>query len=151
MTIELQTKKEVTKKFVIGIIIIIVSFIIGKVVFLPMIFFPGDSRWKLGMLIIYITSWLMLLFGILLTGVEGYRLATRKYRLIQHRTVLHVKRGSIRAAGAMASTGKHAARHTARVTKTAARYTAAGAKIAARHTAKVVKSGADRFKPKKKI
>lgn len=142
MSVELPTKKQVTKKFIIGVVMIIFSFIIGKLAFVPLLISAKDPSLRTIMFIVYGVSWLILFLGIFLAGVEGYRLATRKYKVIHHRTVAHVKKGTRRAAGAVAATSTHAAKHTARATKSAARYTALATKIAAKHTGRAVKKGA---------
>jgi len=101
---QLETKPQLTKKFVVGVVMIIISFALGKLVFIPIIIFPSNATWRTSMIFIYIFSWLMLLLGVAIAGVEGYKLAKHKYREYSEKTINHVKNHS-----------KNAAYHTARV------------------------------------
>ena len=87
-----------TKKFVIGAILVAVSLALGKLVLIPIIFFPGSDEWRISMLIIYIFSWAILVLGIYLCGMEGYRFVKRVYKDYQHRTITQVKHHSKKAA-----------------------------------------------------
>ena len=87
----METKQEVTKKFIIGIVLIIASLVLGKVALIPIIVFPGDKTWGMIALVTYVFSWLIIVIGVLLAGVEGYRLATHKYKEYQRKTVDKVK------------------------------------------------------------
>jgi hypothetical protein len=101
---KLETKPQLTKKFIIGVVMIICSFALGKLVFIPLIIFPGNATWRTSMIFIYIFSWLILLSGLAITGVEGYKLAKHKYREYSEKTISHVKNHS-----------KNAVHQTARV------------------------------------
>lgn len=103
---QLETKQEVTKKFTIGIILIITSIAIGKLILIPIILFPGSKSWRTAMIIVYACGWLLLIPGIWLAGLEGYRLVTHKYKEYRRKTVHHVKNGT-----------RKAAQHTVRVAK----------------------------------
>jgi len=98
---EQETKQQVTKKFIIGVVLIVVSLAIGKLVLIPIILFPGNKEWRTGMIILYAFGWVLLVIGIALAGWEGYRLVTHKYKHYKRRTVRAVKRH-----------GRHAAAHT---------------------------------------
>ncbi|MBU2561803.1 MAG: hypothetical protein KKD17_05895 [Nanoarchaeota archaeon] len=93
-----DTKQQVTKKFIIGMVLMVSSLVIGKLVIIPLIMLPGSNGLKMSMLIIYITSWIMMLMGIGLAGWEGYRLVTHKYREYKQKTIHQVKHHSKRAA-----------------------------------------------------
>lgn len=97
MMIKLETKQEVTHKFMIGVGMIIASLIMGKIVLIPIILFPTNKQISLIMIIIYLITWPIMLTGIWLAGVEGYRLATHKYKKYKDKTVYHVKEGSKKA------------------------------------------------------
>jgi uncharacterized protein YacL len=77
---DIETKEQVTRKFIFGIILIVVSLVLGKIVLIPLILFPGSDVWWYSMLIVYILSWIIFIPGIYLTGLEGYRLVMRKYK-----------------------------------------------------------------------
>jgi predicted DNA repair protein MutK len=102
----METKQQLTKKFILGVVIIVVSLILGKLIFIPFILFPlsYDVKWIL--LIIYILTWPLMFVGIYFAGMEGYRLATHKYKEYKKRTIYRVKTSS-----------KKAAEHTKRVLK----------------------------------
>jgi hypothetical protein len=116
----METKQQVTKKFILGVVLIVLSLAIGKLVLLPIIFFPGDNTWRITMIWIYAFSWMILFIGFYFAGKEGYRLVTKKYHEIQNTTIHHVKRGGAKAAGAVAKTGAMAAKGTVHVIKTGA-------------------------------
>ena len=82
----LETKQVVRKKFMIGVGLIALSLIIGKLVLIPVIIFPGNKTWQVSMLIVYALSWIPLIVGIYLAGLEGYRLVTHKYKHYKKRT-----------------------------------------------------------------
>ena len=83
------------KRFIVGVVLIVSSLVLGKLVFIPLLMFPGNERWYIAMLIVYIFSWLILITGIILTGIEGYKLVMEKYKEYQKRTVADIKkRGS---------------------------------------------------------
>jgi len=117
----METKKQVTQKFIIGVVMIITSLVIGKVALIPLIIFPGDRSWQFAMLISYLIGWIILLIGIGLAGVEGYRLATHKYKAYKKKTIRNVKNHSKNAAIHVKKHSRNAARkvkkHTRRVTK----------------------------------
>jgi len=102
----METKQQLTIKFVAGVVLIIVSLVLGKLVLVPILLFPGSTGWRTSMIIMYAFSWLLLLAGLVLAGVEGFRLATHKYREYKRRTVHKMK-----------STGRNAAHKTKRAAK----------------------------------
>ena len=110
----METKQEITKKFIIGIIIIVISFILGFAKFL--IILPG-SGWRKTMMGIYIFSWILVIPGMYLAGMEGYRLVAHKYRDYHRRTLHKVKEKSRKAATKVRDKSKSAARKTADVLK----------------------------------
>jgi phosphate/sulfate permease len=86
------------RRFIIGAILIGVSLALGKLVLIPIIFFPGSDEWRASMLIVYIFSWVILVIGIFMCGMEGYRFAKKVYKDYQHRTITKVKHHSKKAA-----------------------------------------------------
>lgn len=102
----METKREVTVKFFIGVALIVISLILGKLVLIPILLFPGSTAWRTWMIIVYVFSWVLILTGIFLAGLEGFRLATHKYKEYQRRTVHTMKR-----------TGRKAAHKTKRAAK----------------------------------
>ena len=87
-----------TKKFVIGAILIGASLALGKLVLIPIIFFPGSNEWRASMLIVYIFSWVVLVIGIFMCGMEGYRFVKKVYKDYQQKTISQVKHHSKKAA-----------------------------------------------------
>ncbi|MBW2967394.1 hypothetical protein KY362_02810 [Candidatus Woesearchaeota archaeon] len=132
---ELETKTQVTRKFMIGVGFIIGSLVMGKAVLIPLILFPGNKQVSITMLVLYITTWPIMLTGIWLAGVEGYRLATHKYREVQRKTISHVKEGSRKAAHHVKEGSRKAAHHVKEGSRKAANHT----KNAARKTVEKVK------------
>lgn len=108
----METKPELTKKFIIGIVLIIISLVLGKLVFIPIIFFPQSVTWRISMIIIYAASWIMMLFGIYLAGKEGYYLAKHKYREYGRRTIEGVGRHSKNAANMTVDAIRHPVKHS---------------------------------------
>ncbi|MBN1544326.1 hypothetical protein JW898_02585 [Candidatus Woesearchaeota archaeon] len=94
----METKQEVTNKFIVGLTLIIASLVIGKLVLIPIILFTQNLKWESAMIITYIFSWVILFTGIGFAGWEGYRLVTHKYREYQRRTIEQVKHHSRKAA-----------------------------------------------------
>jgi hypothetical protein len=111
----MDTKRQVTVKFIAGVVLILISLVLGKLVLVPIVLFPGSNAWRTSMIIVYIFSWLLLLAGIALAGIEGFKLATHKYRQYQRKTIHTVKRQGRKAA--------HNTRKAARHTKNAAKHT----------------------------
>jgi hypothetical protein len=109
----METKRSVTKRFVIGVSLIALSLVLGKIIFIPLVMFPGDRAWKTGMLITYIFSWAMLIPGIYLAGKDGYLLVTHKYREYGEKTINTMKKHGKNAA----EQTKKAAEQTVRVLK----------------------------------
>lgn len=87
-----------TKRFITGAVLIALSLILGKLVLVPMILFPVDEVWRMSMLIIYVFSWIILMIGIYLCGMEGYRFVKNVYHAYQQKTITKVKHHSKRAA-----------------------------------------------------
>jgi hypothetical protein len=138
----METKQEVTKKFIIGVVLIILSLVMGKVILIPILIFPGSKAWWTTSLIIYSASWVIVVIGVLLAGIEGYRLATHKYKEYQRRTVHKVREHGKkavyhgkRAAKKTVRHGKKAAKKTVRVLKRPVHH----GKRAARKTVRVLK------------
>ncbi len=72
-------------KFLIGLVFIILSFILGKIA-LPV--FPINSDISL---IIYLMSWVMLIGGIALCGKEGLYMSKRLYKKYGHKVIEWLK------------------------------------------------------------
>lgn len=120
----LPLKQQVKRRLILGVVLIIVSLIIGvicKLAIIPLMLLPNSTFWKNLDLIVYGASWLVLLIGFYFAGKEGYCLATHKYREFHNRTIHNMKAGGIKAAGVMVKTGKFAARGTAKVITTGAK------------------------------
>jgi hypothetical protein len=92
MADEAKIQKALTKKFITGIALIIFSLILGKLVLLPIIFFPTSNEWRNAMIITYAISWIILLGGLYLTGKEGYALAKYKYKEYSKMTLATMER-----------------------------------------------------------
>jgi len=93
-----ETKQQLTKRFITGLVLIIISLVLGKLVLIPVIIFPGSNTWRISMIAVYAISWLMIIPGIYLAGIEGYRLVKHKYKEYKHKTIHHVKEKSRNAA-----------------------------------------------------
>ncbi len=115
----METKQQVTKRLIIGVVMIITSFVLGKLALIPL-FFPGTA-WKISAVSIYIASWLLFVTGILLAGIEGFRLATHKYKEYHHKTVHKVKHHSKTAVRHTAKVIKHPITHSKRLVRKATR------------------------------
>lgn len=87
----MEETKQVTTKFAIGIVLIIFSFALGKGVLIPLIFFPDSSAWWISVITVYIFSWIMMLGGIFLAGIEGFRFVMNRYKEYKKTTVTSVK------------------------------------------------------------
>ena len=86
------------KYFIAGIILVLTSLVLGKLVLIPLFIFPGNKQWQMGMFMIYAFSWVILVLGIYLAGNEGTKLARAIYKSYQEKTVNQVKHHSKRAA-----------------------------------------------------
>jgi len=86
------------KDFVVGIVLIILSLALGKLVLIPLVIFPGNTQWQISMFIVYTFSWLMLIVGIYFAGTEGLHIVKHAYKDYQRKTVHKVKYHSKRAA-----------------------------------------------------
>ena len=143
----METKTQVTRKFMWGVGIIIFSLILGKLVLVPIFIFPTNATLRLVMILIYIFSWIIMFIGMFLAGVEGYRLATHKYKHYQKKTIHHVKSG-------VKKTHNHAVNHTKKAvkhTKNAIHKTKRSAKKTAKKTSKFAKKTVIKIrKPMKK-
>jgi hypothetical protein len=131
----MDTKRQVTLKFIAGVSTIVFSLVIGKAVLIPILLFPGSEAWRNWMIIIYVFSWALLLVGVVLAGVEGFKLATHKYKEYKRRTIHTVKRQGIKAANHTKRAAEKAAKNTKRVADKAAKNT----KKAAKKTVHVLK------------
>ena len=89
---QLNSLDQQKRSFIFGVILIAASLVLGKLLLIPLILFPGDKHWYVAMLVVYLFSWLMLIPGIVLAGIEGYRLVMSKYKDYQHKTVDQVKK-----------------------------------------------------------
>jgi uncharacterized protein YacL len=136
----METKREVTVKFIAGVALIVVSLILGKLVLVPILLFPGSDAWRTWMIIVYVFSWVLLLVGVVLAGVEGFKLATHKYKEYKKKTIHTVK-----------NHGKKAAHHTKKAAKKAAMNTKKAAKKAAKNTKKAAKKTVHVLKKSRKV
>ena len=89
-----ETKQQVTTKVIVGVIAIISSFIIGKLAFILIILFPTSEAWLQSMVVIYLLSWVIMICGIYLAGIESYKLVTHKYREYRTKTAQKMKEKS---------------------------------------------------------
>ena len=87
----MEETKQFTKKFTIGIALIAFSFVLGKIVLIPLIFFPNSNAWWISMIIIYMFSWIIMIGGVLLAGIEGFRFVRDRYKEYKEKTVEKVK------------------------------------------------------------
>jgi len=138
----MDTKHQVTKKFIVGVVVIISSFVIAKLLLIPLFMFPGNATVKLWVIITYIFTWVMFVVGVALAGWEGYRLATHKYREYKKKTVDHVKKQSKKAAQNVKRHSRNAAKSVKKHTKKAAKRT----KRVARKTSKATRKQVNKLK-----
>jgi uncharacterized protein YacL len=108
----METKPELTKKLLFGVALILISLIIGKLVFIPIILFPQNTTWRISMIMVYAASWIMILFGIYLAGKEGYYLAKHKYHEYGRKTIEGVGRHSKNAAHRTVEAISHPVKHS---------------------------------------
>ena len=73
-------------KFFIGLLLIILSFILGKIALPVLAMNPNLS------LLIYAISWVMLIVGIAICGKEGWYMAKRLYKRYGNRVIECVKK-----------------------------------------------------------
>lgn len=92
-----------TIRFVIGVILIITSLVLGKLILIPLLLFPVSANWRIAMISVYIFSWIILLIGIYISGIETYNFIKFKYDEYGQRTIHNVRRH-----------GRAVARHTAK-------------------------------------
>ncbi len=78
-------------RFIAGITLITASLILGKLVFIPLLFYPANAVWKVSMIIAYGITWIMLLIGVWFAGKEGYHLVMNRYEDQKRKTVHAVK------------------------------------------------------------
>ncbi len=93
----METKQQVTRRFALGMIAIVASFIIGKLVWIPIMLFPSQALVQ-SMAIVYIFSWFLMLWGIYLAGMEGYKLITHKYKEYRAKTAQKMREHGKRVA-----------------------------------------------------
>ncbi len=124
----METKQEVTNKLVIGALLILFSLILGKLVLVPLFMFPGNKTWAVWMFWTYLFSWVPLVIGLIIAGVEGYKLAMHKYRTIKKRSIYHSKKtvrrvsqGSRKAATKIGSSSRRTAQKMGEKSKRTAR------------------------------
>jgi hypothetical protein len=91
-------KRADTRKFVVGVALILISLVMGKIVLVPILVFPGDVPWLVGSVIFYAVSWIIIIVGVVLAGREGYRLAVRIYKDYQRKALGKVRDHGRRAA-----------------------------------------------------
>jgi len=106
-------KRADTRKFAIGVALIIVSLIMGKIVLVPLLTFPGNLKVMVGGAIYYAVSWVIIIIGVFLAGREGYRLAVKIYKDYQRRALLKVKNGAVVAMRKPIEGGRKLAARTA--------------------------------------
>jgi predicted DNA repair protein MutK len=90
----LEPKQQVKKKFAVGLILIISSLVLGKLVLVPLILFPGNETVRIAMIVTYAFSWLLMIPGVYLAGREGLKLVQKKYKEYGQKTVSRVKEQS---------------------------------------------------------
>jgi hypothetical protein len=83
----METKKQVTTKFIIGAVLIAVSLALGKLALIPIVIFPGNKSWQVAMFWTYIFSWIILIPGLYLAGKEGWLMVTHKYKEYSDNTI----------------------------------------------------------------
>ena len=113
-----------TRRFAIGVGLIIASLALGKLALFPIILWPGNNTWRIAMIAVYAFSWVLIPVGFYLAGMEGYRLAVSIYKEYQKKTLHKVKGDTA-----------HAAKRTVRAVKVPV----AGTKRAALRTTRSVK------------
>ena len=89
-----------SRRFVAGLVLIVLSLVLGKLVLIPLLLFPESQAWRVGSIVAYLVTWVMLVPGLALSGMEGYRLASRLYKDYRRRALRRV-----RAGGALAARG----------------------------------------------
>ena len=82
-------------RFILGVVIIILSFIIGILCKVFLVLYILNRGVELTLLIIYAISWLMLIPGVYLCGREGYEYSKKLYRrYTSYKTYhRHIKKG----------------------------------------------------------
>jgi hypothetical protein len=93
-----QETTRLSRRFGAGIALIIASLVLGKLVLIPLLLFPDSHAWRVGSIVAYLVTWVMLVPGLALAGTEGYRLSRRLYKDYRRRTLVRVRAGGRRAA-----------------------------------------------------
>ncbi len=121
---EMVRRRADTKRFAIGVGLIIASLALGKLVLIPIVLWPGSNSWRIAMLAVYVFSWVLIPIGFYLAGKEGYRLAVSIYKEYQKKTLHKVRddtaqaaRRTVRAVKAPVTGTKRAAKRTTRIVK----------------------------------
>ncbi|MFC1723670.1 hypothetical protein ACFL0V_06015 [Nanoarchaeota archaeon] len=92
----METKQQVTTKLIWGAGLIVLSLVLGKLVLVPIFLFPMHEGWRMAMIYIYALSWVLLLIGMVIAGVEGYKLGMRRYKVIRKKSLQTVRRTSVK-------------------------------------------------------
>ena len=87
-----------SRRFAAGIGLIFASLVLGKLVLIPLLIFPESQAWRVGSIVAYLSTWVMLVPGLALAGMEGYRLSRRLYKDYRRRTLVRVRDGGRLAA-----------------------------------------------------
>lgn len=87
-----------SRRFLVGVGLIIASLVLGKLVLIPLLVFPDSRAWRIGSIVAYLATWVMLVPGLGLAGMEGYRLSKRLYKDYRRRALVGVRTGSRLAA-----------------------------------------------------
>jgi len=75
-----MTKAFFTKRFITGVVLIILNFVLGKITTFTMILYYNNKSIFWLSIIGYVVSWLMLFAGLYLCGREGYNYAKELYK-----------------------------------------------------------------------
>jgi len=113
-----------SRRFVWGVILIIASLVLGKLVLIPLLIYPESYGWRVGCVVAYLLTWVMLVPGLALAGMEGYRLSRRLYKDYRRRALVRVRdggqlaaRGAVRVARTPVEVAPKVARGAVKVVK----------------------------------
>ncbi len=98
-----------SRRLIIGIALIIASFVLGKLVFIPLIF-RRDDFWQTATFIAYGITWVIFALGLWFAGREGYHIAMDRYRERRRKTLHAVRHHSTKAAERTYHIARHAAK-----------------------------------------
>lgn len=131
-----------SRRFVAGIVLIVLSLVLGKLVLIPLLLFPESGAWRIGSFIAYLATWVLVIPGLALAGMEGYRLSRRLYKEYRRRALVRVRDGGRRAAHGAVKVVKRPvqdARKVARGTVKLVKKPVEGGRKVARGTVELVK------------